>query len=184
MTCDRREASRPLRRHGRRNTGRCRRGCGLLPRGNDGAGLRLFAVDGIACGDGGERAGRGNAERMHGFRDDILAHHRAKGRAAIAIAGEAGGAGALQLDIDMAAIRLVTSPSSMARPSPAAARNDRTGGRHRPAPHWPHHRASVAEKRAAPSRFSSATSRPSSLASGSLKANMKGSDALAAAAGA
>ena len=67
--------------------------------GEDGAGLDRVADDGLPGGDGGEGAGGGHAERVHGLADEVLAQDGAEGGAAVSAAGERGGAGALQLDI-------------------------------------------------------------------------------------
>ncbi len=56
-------------------------------------------MDGFPCRDGGQRAGRGYAQRMHGFADDIFAQHRPQCRLAIAAPRKGRATGAFQLHI-------------------------------------------------------------------------------------
>jgi hypothetical protein len=67
--------------------------------GEDGAGERCFPTDGFPCRDGGQRAGGGYAQRMHGFADDIFAQHRPQCRLAIAAPRKGRATGAFQLHI-------------------------------------------------------------------------------------
>ena len=67
--------------------------------GQHGAGQRHFTPDGLAGRDNGERPGGGDAERGHRLADDVLAQDRSERGAAIAVAGERRGAGALELDV-------------------------------------------------------------------------------------
>ena len=67
--------------------------------GEDRSGHHLFADDGFACQHGSQRAGGGDAERVHRLAHDVLAQHGAKRGAAVASARERGRAGAFQLDV-------------------------------------------------------------------------------------
>jgi hypothetical protein len=67
--------------------------------GQDRAGQRAFAINVLAGGDGRQRAGGGNAERVHGLTDQIFPQHRPEGGAAIAVAGKRGRARAFELDV-------------------------------------------------------------------------------------
>ena len=58
-----------------------------------------LAVDDLAGGDGGEGAGRGHAEGVHGFAEEVLAEDGPEGGSAVAAAREGGGAGALELEV-------------------------------------------------------------------------------------
>ncbi|MHC2692970.1 hypothetical protein ACVME9_005461 [Bradyrhizobium liaoningense] len=63
------------------------------------AGQRGLANDVLAGDDGGERARGRDAQRVHRFADDVLAQDRTQRGAAVATAGERGGARALELDV-------------------------------------------------------------------------------------
>ena len=63
------------------------------------AGQHRLAHDVLAGHHGGERARGRDAEREHGLADDIFAQHRSQRGAAVAAAGEGGGAAALELDV-------------------------------------------------------------------------------------
>jgi hypothetical protein len=58
----------------------------------------------LARGRHGEATGRGNAEGVHPFADEVFTEHRPEGGPAVAIAGVAGAAGALELDVEPAAV--------------------------------------------------------------------------------
>ena len=69
------------------------------------AGQDLLAADGLARGDGSERARGGNAERMHGLADEVFAEDGPEGGAAVTAAREGRPAGALELDVAALAVR-------------------------------------------------------------------------------
>ena len=64
-----------------------------------GAGLGLFTQHLLPGGHHGQRAGGGNAQREHGFADEVFAQHGAHGRAAVAGAREGRAARALELHV-------------------------------------------------------------------------------------
>jgi hypothetical protein len=72
--------------------------------GEDRAGVGALAPDRLAGGDRRQRAGGGNAHRVHGLGDHELAQHGANPGAAVAHAGEGGAAGALELDVAAASL--------------------------------------------------------------------------------
>ena len=124
--------------------------------------------------DDGERAGRGDAERVHRLADDVLAQHRADRGEAVAAARErrparspSGAGRAVRPSASM------SSPSSSARPSPSRGRvaAELVAGvglrdRRRAVGHG------GADQQAEPSGLRSQSgSRPSSAASGSLSAS-------------
>ena len=63
-----------------------------------------LAIDRLAGGRDGERAGRGNAERVHRLADQHLAQHRTDGGLAVAAAGERRSARALEGDVATASL--------------------------------------------------------------------------------
>src|SRR5262249_58412304 len=67
---------------------------------------RRLSADRLTRGNDGKRPGCGDTERVHGLADDVLAQNRAKRRPAIAVAGERGGAGTLELDVAAHAIQI------------------------------------------------------------------------------
>ena len=73
--------------------------------GQDRAGQRHRPQHLLASGGDGEAAGGGNPQGVHPFADDVLAEHRAQGRASIAAAGVGGAARTLELDVEAAAVR-------------------------------------------------------------------------------
>ena len=60
---------------------------------------RGFAVNGFAGLHGCQRPRRGNAKRVHGFRDNVLAQHRTQPGAPVAVAGIGGWARSLKLNV-------------------------------------------------------------------------------------
>ena len=87
--------------------------------GEHGAGQHArVASDALTRGDHGERAGGGDAERVHGLADDVLAQHRSHGRLAVAAAGETGASGALQVQVVARALRVEDLPEQQ-RPTVA-----------------------------------------------------------------
>ena len=72
--------------------------------GQHGARQRHVTPDRLSGCDDGEGSGRGDAESGHRLADDVLAQDRAEGGSAVAVAGEWGGAGALELDVAARAI--------------------------------------------------------------------------------
>jgi hypothetical protein len=81
------------------HTGTCRRECGSPRHDEHGAGQQRPPRDVIAGRDHSERAGRGDAERMHRFADRVLAQHRADGCLPITAARERCGTRALQVQV-------------------------------------------------------------------------------------
>ncbi len=67
--------------------------------GQHGAGLRDLALDGATGGDDGQRAGRRDAEGVHGLAHDVLAQHRADRRQPVAPARERRAPRALEVQV-------------------------------------------------------------------------------------
>ena len=68
--------------------------------GQNGARFDLVSDDGFTRGDGGESPGRGDTERVHGFRHEILTDHRADRRAPVTAPGVRGRPRALELNVE------------------------------------------------------------------------------------
>jgi hypothetical protein len=72
--------------------------------GEDGAGHPPLAQDDLTGGDGGQRAGGGDAKGRHRLRHDVFAQDGAEPRAPVAHAGIGRAPRALQLDVEARAI--------------------------------------------------------------------------------
>ncbi len=72
--------------------------------GEDGTVQGSLPVYRFAAGDHGQAAGGGDAQRMHGFADQVLPEHGAHGGTAVTAPGKGGASGALELDIHPGAI--------------------------------------------------------------------------------
>ena len=71
---------------------------------NTAPGRAVSRQTGLAGGDCGEGAGRGDAEGGHGLADEVLAQHGAERGPAVTAAGEGRGAGAFELDVAAAPV--------------------------------------------------------------------------------
>ena len=67
--------------------------------GEDGSRQEALAEHSLAGGDRGQGAGGRHAQRRHGLAHDVFAQDRTERGAAVAAAGEGGGAGAFELDV-------------------------------------------------------------------------------------